>query len=305
MRRHFINERDLTRVVAAQIGVPFVDIAVGGLSMELFERIPLKVCESWSFVPVGEENEHLAIAFADPLNENAVRTARGLVGDSILVTMSTSSSIANAIAGLRSVHESSESRKGKDGETNATAMGLVDEILQKAVDADASDVHIEPMSDRIRVRLRCDGVLREAMSFSRAELPSVGSRLKVLAEADVAERRRHQDGQINYEHPKTGAKIDIRMSVFVTVSGENIVLRVLNRKAGIRALRDIGIPELMLTQLQHDVLDTPSGVEHTTRSRLHRSESGSRGACPGSPADSLLHCGGVPSWRRGPPRDAT
>jgi type IV pilus assembly protein PilB len=174
--------------------------------------------------------------------------------------MSTSSSIANAIAGLRSVHESSESRKGKDGETNATAMGLVDEILQKAVDANASDVHIEPMSDRIRVRLRCDGVLREAMSFSRAELPSVGSRLKVLAEADVAERRRHQGGRINYEHPKTGAKIDIRMSVFVTVSGENIVLRVLNRKAGIRALRDIGIPELMLTQLQHDVLDTPSGV---------------------------------------------
>jgi len=260
VRRHFINECDLVRVVAAQIGVPFIDLSAGTLATELFERLPLKICETWSFIPVREEDDQLIVAFADPLNERAVCAARGLAGDSMLVTMASGSSIASAIAGLRSVHEPGESRKAKHGETNTTAMGLVDEILQVAVDADASDVHIEPLSDRVRVRLRCDGVLREAMSFARTELPTVGSRLKVLAEADIAERRRHQDGRINYEHPVTGAKIDIRMSVFVTVLGENIVLRVLNRKAGIRNLNGIGIPALMLAQLQHNVLDTPSGV---------------------------------------------
>ena len=161
---------------------------------------------------------------------------------------------------MRSVHEPTGTGKVKDGETNTTAIRLVDEILQTAVDADASDVHIEPLSDRVRVRLRCDGVLREVMSFPRPDLQSVSSRLKVLAEANVAERRRHQDGRIYYEHPRTGAKIDIRLSVYVTVSGENVVMGILNRKTGIRELRSLGLPASMLSQLQHDVLDTPSGV---------------------------------------------
>ena len=260
VRRHFINERDLGRVVAAQMGVAFTDIDVADVTMKLFERVPLKVCEAWSFFPLREENERLVMAFSDPRNEEALRAARGLAGEDIIVTMASRSSIASAISGLRSVHESKEGRRGEDGDASPTAITLVDRILQTAVDLEASDVHVEPLSDRVRVRVRCDGVLREVISFPRDDLPSMSSRLKVLAEANVTERRRHQDGRIHYEHPQTGAKIDIRLSVYVTVTGENLVMRLLNRRSGIRDLSAVGLPPLMLSQLQNDVLDTPSGV---------------------------------------------
>ncbi len=101
--------------------------------------------------------------------------------------MASRSSIASAISGLRSVHENRESRRGEDGDVGHTAIGLVEEVLQTAVDLEASDVHVEPLSDRVRVRVRCDGVLREVMSFSRDDLPSMSSTMKVLAEANVTE----------------------------------------------------------------------------------------------------------------------
>ena len=260
VRRHFISERDLARVIAAQIGVRFTDIDVSQIAMTLIEKVPIKLCEAWSFFPVGEDGERLVMAFADPLDEDALQAARGIAGHEVFVTIATRSSIAIAISGLRSVHERKDPRQGAEGETNATAVSLVDRILEAAVDLEASDVHVEPLSDRVRVRLRCDGVLRELLSFSREELAAMASRIKVLAGANITERRRHQDGRIRYEHPKTGTQVDIRMSIYVTVNGENIVLRVLNRKSGIRELRTIGLPPLMLAQLQHDVLETPSGV---------------------------------------------
>ena len=99
VRRHFISERDLVRVVAAQLGVPYVDLEVAEVSMALIVRVPLKLCGAWNFFPLREDDKRMVVAFADPLNQNAVKAARALVGDTLIVAMRRAAPSSTQLAG--------------------------------------------------------------------------------------------------------------------------------------------------------------------------------------------------------------
>ncbi len=115
---------------------------------------------------------------------------------------------------------------------------MVDQLIRSAIDEGASDVHIEPMANKLRVRYRLDGVLVHKMDMPRDYTPRMISRIKILADADVAERRKHQDGRIFVKTDKQ--EIDIRVSFYATVFGENVVLRILN-KASLIGLLELGL----------------------------------------------------------------
>jgi len=135
---------------------------------------------------------------------------------------------------------------------------IVDAIILAAIEQDASDIHIEPMHDRIRVRFREDGVLAHHKDFPLDIVPSLTSRLKIMCNADIAERRRHQGGRILFEH-KSG-ELDLRVSFYVTVHGEKIVLRLLNRQNQLFDLKELGMSRRMLDRFKEDAIDLPSGV---------------------------------------------
>src|SRR2546425_2839111 len=134
---------------------------------------------------------------------------------------------------------------------------MVDQLIRSAIDEGASDVHLEPMANKLRIRYRIDGVLVHKMDFPRDYTPRIISRIKILADADVAERRKHQDGRIFVKTDKQ--EIDIRVSFYAAVFGENVVLRILN-KASLISLQELGFAPNILRMYSEDVLASPSGI---------------------------------------------
>ena len=133
---------------------------------------------------------------------------------------------------------------------------MVDQLIRSAIEEGASDVHLEPMANKLRVRYRLDGVLIHKMDFPRDYTPRIISRIKILADADVAERRKHQDGRIFVKTDKQ--EIDIRVSFYATVFGENVVLRILN-KASLISLQELGFAPNILRHLHRRRAGGPFG----------------------------------------------
>jgi len=138
------------------------------------------------------------------------------------------------------------------------AVEIVDRLLEEAILLGASDVHIEPLADQLRVRLRIDGVLTHHMDLSKTMQPRILSRIKLLSDADIAEKRLHQDGR--FQLRLFDNDVDIRMSSYVTVNGENIVMRILNKAVGIKPLEDLGLPPRLKQRYIDEALDAASGV---------------------------------------------
>ena len=138
------------------------------------------------------------------------------------------------------------------------ATELVDHLVEEAVLLGASDIHIEPLTDKLRVRFRIDGVLQPRMMLAKDLQPKILSRVKLLSDADIAERRLHQDGRFKLTFGDN--EVDLRMSSFVTVNGENIVLRILNKRIGLVPLDDLGFPARIKQQYMDRALDSAAGV---------------------------------------------
>jgi type IV pilus assembly protein PilB len=143
-------------------------------------------------------------------------------------------------------------------EAGEGAVKIVDHILSQAVDLGASDLHIEPLENKVRARVRVDGVLRHLTDLPGDFAPRILSRVKVLAQMDIAERRLHQDGRFFVE--ADGREVDIRVSSYASVFGETLVLRLLDRRKGLMPLEALGFEARILGLLQEVVLRASSGM---------------------------------------------
>jgi type IV pilus assembly protein PilB len=139
-----------------------------------------------------------------------------------------------------------------------TASGIVNSLIMAAIKERASDIHIEPTKDRLRVRFRQDGVLQFYKDFPSDLIPVLTSRIKILCNVDITEKRRHQGGRILFEYAE--GQLDLRVSFYVTVHGEKIVLRLLNRQGELLSLKQIGMAPRMLERFTEQGLELPSGV---------------------------------------------
>jgi type IV pilus assembly protein PilB len=149
------------------------------------------------------------------------------------------------------VGEASTSKEG-------AAVKLVNKIILAAIDREASDIHIEPLKDRLRIRFRQDGVLMPFEELSKDVTAALTNRIKVLCDVDITEKRRHQGGRILFGYH--GGELDLRVSFYVTVHGEKIVMRLLNRKGLLLKIQHIGMARPMLERFKEDALYQPSGV---------------------------------------------
>jgi type IV pilus assembly protein PilB len=143
---------------------------------------------------------------------------------------------------------------------DTTVVGLVNSLFDEALLQGGSDIHLEPLKDSLRVRFRRDGVLAVQRELNLDLAAPVTTRIKVMAAADIAERRRHQDGRILYESLATGRTLDLRVSFYITIHGESIVLRLMNKPGELLAVEDIGMAARMLQQFRDEALAAPSGI---------------------------------------------
>ena len=252
---HFVEEKKLVAVLSMQLGFPVSEPDFSELDKKLFSRAPLSSYTTHQFLPVSVDAGGVLIAFADPLDLWAMDEAKKYFGSQIRPAIATHESIQRAIGRMRP-----DFKKGAGHvRASSTPVDIVNEIIMAAIEEQSvSDIHMEPMPDRLRVRFRRDGVLLPYKDYERRLAAGITSRIKVLCGADIAEKRRHQGGRLLYDNQ--GRQMDMRVSFFVTVHGEKIVLRLLNRQSELLRIEDIGMPPRMLDRFREDALDCPSGV---------------------------------------------
>jgi len=250
-----ISEQKLTETLADLLGFDYVVPAIKDIPAELIPKIAPVWCRKHHFIPIAMNGSKAVVAFADPLDAEHRTAAQQMLNCEVEAVIARRSLIVEALDTIERGN-----RAGAAHGDEAVTVALVDSLIRDAAAMGASDIHVEPMRNHTRVRFRVDGAMLQDREIPRDLAVAVTSRIKVLAGADIAEKRRHQDGRILFEDPETGHTIDLRMSSYVTVHGEKIVLRLLDRRAQLVSLAEVGMAPRMLERFTQEALDTPTGV---------------------------------------------
>ncbi len=264
-----IEERHVVEALAEKFNLPILDPDITEIDVELVRKVSLKYLRRQVALPIKFQGVELHLLVADPTDTHFVEEIERLFGCRARLALATSATISqkldlvdallqgkdSGIADYQKVKYHTLEAQSQTGEDRVVQM--VDQLIRSAIDEGASDVHLEPMANKLRIRYRIDGVLVHKMDFPRDYTPRIISRIKILADADVAERRKHQDGRIFVKTDKQ--EIDIRASFYAAVFGENVVLRILN-KASLISLQELGFAPNILRMYSEDVLASPSGI---------------------------------------------
>lgn len=264
-----IEERHVVDALAEKFNLPMLDPDITQIDVDLVRTISLKYLRRQVALPIKLEGDQLLMLVADPTMTHFVEEIERLFTCRVRLALATSGIINQklelvdallqgkdaGIADYQKVKYHTLETQAQTGEDRVVQM--VDQLIRSAIDEGASDVHLEPMANKLRIRYRIDGVLVHKMDVPRDYTPRIISRIKILADADVAERRKHQDGRIFVKTDKQ--EIDIRASFYATVFGENVVLRILN-KASLIGLQELGFAPNILRLYSEDVLAVPSGI---------------------------------------------
>jgi type IV pilus assembly protein PilB len=274
------REEDIAAALASQLRLDTVDLTAVGPAPEALALVPRKLAERHGLLPLRLEDDVLVVAMIDPTNVVAlddVKLTAGVRGLRAVVT--TESDLEAAVVRAYASDQSARGVADAFGDDDVVAadedldqpdaaepdeqpvIRLANAILADAVRTRASDVHVEPERDSMRVRYRIDGLLRETMRVPKHIGPALTSRLKIMSNLDIAERRRPQDGRamIRVE----GQEVDLRVSTMPTMFGETIVLRLLRKGTAQLELTDLGLtPEQLATF--RSMLYRPQGLVVTT-----------------------------------------
>jgi len=248
----YINEQQMLRTLEQQLGVSYVQLSEMEIQAEALSVVPLFLAERYNIMPIRIDGSRLLLAMNDPTNFYAiddVRMVSGLEVETVLAeakdivasinnNYGVKGRVENAVNRLKNEEVTATIRDLADATENAPIVSIVNSLLDQAVHDKASDVHIEPSEDKVRVRFRVDGVLREVITFPKSTQAPLLSRIKIMAEMDIAEKRLPQDGRIKIM--KKGREIDVRVSTLPTILGEKVVMRILDKEAVNIKLNELG-----------------------------------------------------------------
>ncbi|WP_163338338.1 GspE/PulE family protein [Desulfopila sp. IMCC35008] len=253
VKYNFIDGRQIDRILSIQLGYPLIQPTIAMVDRDLVRRIPFKTIVKHQFLPIRNSERVLLIAFNDPTDSEALLAARRLFGEKITPAVADQKALSETIRILENAGKS----EAMDVDSK-TVVGIVNSTIMAAIQEDASDIHIEPMGEKIQVRFRIDGVLSHQGDYPGDMMLQISSRLKIMCDADIAEKRRHQGGRILFEY-KDG-QIDIRVSFYVTIHGEKIVMRLLRQKEELLDINYIGMAPRMLSRFLEEAVYQPTGV---------------------------------------------
>ena len=249
-----ISESQLVAALAEQIGLPFVDLGAHQVDAAATSVVPAAICRRHAVLPIGFADGRLVLAMADPANVFAMDDVRSLTGLEPRPVVATRDDLLAAIERYCRTEADLDDlmpvEADRDDEDLAALTRVVDEapivkyvnlLITQAIADGASDIHIEPGEHELRVRYRIDGVLHDVMRSPRGIQAGVISRLKIMSDIDIAERRVPQDGRLSVQ--ANGQKIDLRVATLPTVWGEKVVMRVLDNSTARLALSDLGFED--------------------------------------------------------------
>ncbi|MBI5199782.1 MAG: type IV-A pilus assembly ATPase PilB [Nitrospirae bacterium] len=278
----YINEEKLTSFLSKQYGIPAINLSDYEIDPSVIKLIPSEVVRKYQVIPVMKTGAIVTIAMADPSNVFAVDDIRFMIGYNVETVIATESALKIAINKYYnqtdavqtvidsfnkdvfkiSVEEEEEEEQVDIGELRkdiekAPVVKLVNFILTDAISKGASDVHIEAYEKVFRVRYRIDGILYEIMQLPMRHRAALISRLKIMAELDIAERRLPQDGRIKLKIK--GRDIDLRVSILPTMFGQKIVTRILDKGSFMLDITKLGFESKALKDFQ-EAISAPYGM---------------------------------------------
>ncbi len=275
---NIVSEEKLAEANAKLLGIPFVSLAATAFTPQVLNYIPRSVAERFSIIPFffDDKTNTLFLAMKNPVDLEAISFVKQRTGLNIKSFAASSSDVSNAISQEyrqelvgevgRALKETEDTRSrekivnSKDLSQiikEAPIAKIVSTILEYAVASRASDVHIEPLEDRVRVRYRIDGILYDRLSLPKIVQESLISRIKILSDLKIDEHRIPQDGRFNFKSGQD--EVDLRISVLPTVFGEKIVMRLLRKSGGVPTLVQLGLEGIALKNLETAVL-RPHGI---------------------------------------------
>ena len=275
-----LNAEDVTRTLAEHLSMEYVRLDnISEIDINTARILPESIAKRFCLLAIGEEDDKIIIAMADPLNVIAIDTITLKIKRQIKVVISSAEEISQAIEAifhgsdveeqrLRDLVEleveTEEPQKQDEVEedvssaaTKAPVIRFVDLLLSHAVKSRASDIHIEPQEKSMTIRMRVDGMLREMVPPARKMQAAVTTRIKILAKMDIAERRLPQDGR--FKMKATGREIDVRVSMLPTIYGEKVVMRILDTSAVNHDLDQLGFEPELLVEFK-SILSQPHGI---------------------------------------------
>lgn len=273
---NIVPEEKLSEARAQLIGVPYISLESTAFSPEALNFISRGVAERFNLIPFSydEKTKVLSVAMANPIDLEATQFIREKTGLAIKAFASSPEEIARSIQNQyqqelvgevgKALEESQQnlpntvsSEQIAEIIEEAPIAKIVSTILEYAVNSRASDVHIEPLEDRLRVRYRIDGILYDKLTLPKSVQEALISRIKILSQMKIDEHRIPQDGRFNF---KTGDKeVDLRISTLPTVYGEKIVMRLLRKSGGIPSLTELGLTGTAMKNLETAILK-PHGI---------------------------------------------
>ncbi|HEY7858880.1 MAG TPA: ATPase, T2SS/T4P/T4SS family [Candidatus Nanopelagicales bacterium] len=256
-----LTEGQLVAALAAQIGMRFVDLGEIQVDGSALARVPGHVARRHTAIPIGYEDGKLLIAMADPANVFAIDDLKSAAGGGrgdvdIKPVVATRNDVLAAIDRYYRADDALDDLSSEIGSLDdededlsnvraavddAPIVKFVNLLITQAIQDRASDIHLEPTEHDLRVRYRIDGVLHETMRSPRSIQSGVISRLKIMADIDIAEKRIPQDGRLSVT--TAGKKIDLRVATLPTVWGEKVVMRILDNSTAKMDLADLGFSD--------------------------------------------------------------
>ncbi|TMK88670.1 MAG: type II secretion system protein GspE [Actinobacteria bacterium] len=258
-----VSEGDLVSTLAARIGLEFVDLGDYTIDPSAVALISDSLARRFQAVPVGWDDNRLVVAMADPSNVVAIDDIRTITGAEVKTVVATRGAILEALDRHHRMEGNAEDvsalaasemeadddlSRVKEVTEDAPIVKLVNLLISQAVADRASDIHIEPTEVDVRVRYRIDGVLHEVMRSPKNIQSGLISRLKIMADLNIAERRVPQDGRMS--GVIAGKAVDLRVATLPTVYGEKVVMRILDKSTALLDLRDLGFDEDALVRYE-------------------------------------------------------
>lgn len=275
----FLKQEDILKAVSIQLDIPYENhLNPDDIAGELIHPVPINFAKRNELIPLAKDDGHIKVAIADPVNLAALDDLRVLYGQPIRPVIASAMQITDAInlvynrsnEGDRTVmsdladenldHVSQELEETQDlleSDDEAPIIRLVNSLLFRAVKQKASDIHVEPFEKELVVRFRIDGVLYDIMHPPKKIQNSVISRIKIMADLNIAEKRVPQDGRIKIK--LAGKDIDIRVSCLPTSFGESVVMRILDKSKVLLDLREIGVRGNYLERME-DLIHHKHGI---------------------------------------------
>src|SRR3989344_1971967 len=269
-----MDEERLTRALAAFFHLPYADLRNQSLSKEALAVISQETMENYKFIPFAKEGNLLRIALTNPSDlqalealeflaqQNKYRIELYLISktsyqDALRKSRTASAEVGEALAVMQEKEKKDEVPKPAQKDASPKLTGeapitkIVDVVLRHAIESRASDIHIEPQENDLRIRYRVDGVLQSSLVVPKVVHPAIVSRIKILSNLKIDEQRLPQDGRFHMD--VDGRSIDFRVSTLPNVNGEKVVARIRDKSGGVPKLEELGIVGMKLSRLKENI----------------------------------------------------